>query len=146
MTSRIVGLGALLWRGLKAAWIWFRAWRRTRPFWGALWAILAGSWIIYCTGAEIGIALIGTVSTSAGIVTGGGLILFGAVAWFAPFYRSLCGMIAFVLALVAFPTSNLGGFLLGTVFGLLGGSMMWAWGEKRPRAKDRRALTLAEGL
>jgi hypothetical protein len=111
---------------------WFRAWRRTRPFWGALWVIMAGAWIIYWMSFDIGIALTGGWSYSAGYVMGGGLIMFGLVTWLAPHYKSLAGIVAFLIALGAFPTANLGGFVLGSVLGIIGGSMIWSWGEKKP--------------
>ncbi|HEY9371310.1 DUF6114 domain-containing protein, partial [Streptomyces sp.] len=66
---------------LAAVRSWFRAWRRTRPFWGALWLIVAGAWIIYWMSFDIGIALTGGWSYSAGYVMGGALIMFGLVTW-----------------------------------------------------------------
>ncbi|WP_328528627.1 DUF6114 domain-containing protein [Nocardioides sp. NBC_00368] len=118
---------------LAASRSWFRAWRRTRPFWGALWLIVAGAWIIYWMSFDIGIALTGGWSYSAGYVMGGSLIMFGLVTWLAPHYKSLSGVVAFLIALGAFPTANLGGFVVGSVLGIIGGSMVWSWGEKKPR-------------
>jgi hypothetical protein len=124
---------------LAAVRSWFRAWRRTRPFWGALWLIVAGAWIIYWMSFDIGIALTGGWSYSAGYVMGGALIMFGLVTWLAPHYKSLSGIVAFLIALGAFPTANLGGFVLGSVLGIIGGSMIWSWGEKKPRPSKRVA-------
>jgi hypothetical protein len=111
---------------------WFAAFRRTRPFWGSVWTVLAGLEIIRMMSFSIGLALNGGWGYSAGYVMGGGLILFALVACFAPHYKALCGVVAFLLALAAFPTANLGGYLLGSVLGIVGGSMMWSWGPKRP--------------
>ncbi|MGY0387566.1 DUF6114 domain-containing protein [Nocardioides sp. WG-D5] len=122
---------------LAAARSWFRAWRRTRPFWGALWLIVAGAWIIYWMSFDIGIALTGGWSYSAGYVMGGSLIMFGLVTWLAPHYKSLSGVVGFLIALGAFPTANLGGFVVGSVLGIIGGSMVWSWGEKKPRPARR---------
>ncbi|EGD42388.1 putative membrane protein [Nocardioidaceae bacterium Broad-1] len=122
---------------LAAARSWFRAWRRTRPFWGALWLIVAGAWIIYWMSFDIGIALTGGWSYSAGYVMGGSLIMFGLVTWLAPHYKSLSGVVGFLIALGAFPTANLGGFVVGSVLGIIGGSMVWSWGEKKPRPAGR---------
>lgn len=112
---------------------WFRDFRRTRPFWGALWTILAGVWIIHGMSFAIGLVLHAGWSYQAGYVMGGGLVLFGLLAWFAPFYKGLAGAMAFLLALGAFPTANLGGYLIGSLVGVLGASMIISWGEKRPR-------------
>ncbi|MFT4287171.1 DUF6114 domain-containing protein [Nocardioides sp.] len=129
---------------LVSAWLWFRAWRRTRPFWGGLWCIVAGAWIVKAMSFSIGLALTGGWSYAAGYVMGGGLILFGLVTWLAPHYRSLCGLVAFLIALGAFPTANLGGYLVGSVLGVIGSSMIWAWGEKKPRRPAGRATSGGE--
>ena len=133
--------------GLNDVRLWFRAFRRTRPFWGALWTIIAGLWIIRTMSFSIGLALTGGWSHAAGYVMGGGLILFGVVAIVAPYYRSLAGLDAFLIALGAFPTANLGGYLLGSILGIIGSSMIWAWGEKKPKKPSRkeRRLAAAEG-
>ncbi|MFT4264316.1 MAG: DUF6114 domain-containing protein [Nocardioides sp.] len=123
--------------GLDGARLWFRDYRRTRPFWGGLWTMLGGAWIIHAMSFRIGLTLTPGWSSSAGYVMGGGLALFGLVAWLAPFYRGLAALVAFLIALAAFPTSNLGGYLLGTALGIVGSSMIWAWGEKTPRRPRR---------
>lgn len=144
MPSRSRRAASLAGRGAKSAWRWFTMWRRTRPFWGGLWTILAGLEIIKMMNFSIGIALTGGWSYSAGYVMGGGLILFGLCAWFAPHYKSLAGIVAFLIALGAFPTANLGGFLLGSVLGIIGSSMIWAWGDKKPTRRQRRKLAEAD--
>jgi hypothetical protein len=129
-----------------AGWLWFRAFRRTRPFWGGLWCILAGAWIVRSMFFSFVLAVSGGWSYSSGYILGGGLVLFGLVAWFAPHYRGLLGVLAVLLALAAFVAANLGGYLLGSVLGILGGSMVWAWGEKAPRRSRggrRRAVVRA---
>lgn len=129
-------------RGLTRAgivtWRWFRAFRRTRPFWGGLWALLGGLWIVRAMDFGFELAITGGWNYSAGYILGGGLALFGLVAWFAPHYRTLVGVLAFLFALAAFVAANLGGYLIGTVLGIVGGSMIWAWGEKKPRGRRRR--------
>ncbi len=115
---------------------WFRAFRRTRPFWGGLWCIAAGAWIVRSMFFSFVLAVSGGWSYSAGYILGGGLVLFGLVAWFAPHYRALVGVLAVLLGLAAFVAANLGGYLLGSVLAILGGSMVWAWGEKAPK-RDR---------
>jgi hypothetical protein len=123
---------------LNVARLWFRAWRRTRPFWGAVWTLLAGAEIVKLMSFSFGLALTGGWAYSAGYVMGGGLILMGLTALFAPHYKSLAGILAFVIALGAFPTANLGGYLLGSVLGIIGASMIWSWGPKRPTRRMRR--------
>ncbi len=125
-------------RALVAAWGWFRAFRRTRPFWGGLWTLLGGLWIVNAMNFGFEVAVTGGWNYAAGYILGGGMALFGLVAWFAPHYRTLVGILAFLFALAAFVSANLGGYLIGTVLGIVGGSMIWAWGEKKPRGRRAR--------
>lgn len=138
------GLGHKVFSGLDNARLLFRAFRRTRPFWGGLWTMLAGIWIIRAMNFGIGMAITGGWNYSAGYTLGGALVLFGATAWVAPHYKSLVGIMAFAVALIAFVAANLGGYLVGTLLGILGGSMIWAWGEKSPkRDRGRRSRAKA---
>lgn len=125
----------LRWFGLAR--IWFRAFRRTRPFWGGLWSILGGLWVIRWMNTTFFLAVTGGWSYSAGYVLGGGMALFGLLAWIRPDFRTISGLIVVLLSLFAFINANLGGFLVGTVLGIIGGSMIWAWGEKSPRRSKR---------
>lgn len=118
-----------------AAWRLFTAFRRTRPFWGGLWLILGGVVVVQLNSYPLGVVLGGGFSTSAGYILGGAMVLFGAVAWFSPLYARLMGLMGVLAALAAFVGSNLGGFLVGTVLGILGGAMVWGWGEKTPRRR-----------
>lgn len=124
-------------RSIAATREWFRAFRRTRPFWGGLWTMLAGAWIVRIMSTDLLLAFSGGWNYSAGYTLGGALVSFGLVAWFAPHYRTLVGIFAFVVALAAFPAANLGGYLVGSVLGIIGGSMIWAWGEKPPKDVER---------
>lgn len=124
--------------GALFVWRWFRDFRRTRPFWGALWLGLGGYAVTHFSASSLGFAVSGGWSSLAGYILGGGMILFALVGWFAPHYSSLVGFVGFLLALVSFLAANLGGFLIGSVLGVLGGSMVWGWGEKKPRSRVRR--------
>lgn len=117
---------------------WFRAFRRTRPFWGGLWLALGGVVVVKLNSYPIGIAMAGGFNRSGGYILGGSMVLFGMVAWFSPLYARLVGVLGVLAALAAFVGSNLGGFLLGSVLGIVGGSMIWGWGELP--ARSRRAL------
>lgn len=123
---------------MRGAWHWFTACRRTRPFWGGLLLIVAGLEIIQLMSSSLAIAVGGGWNTSAGYILGGGLIVFGLCAWFTPYYSKLVGLLGVLVALAAFVGANLGGLLVGTILGIVGGSMVWAWGEKAPK-RARRA-------
>jgi hypothetical protein len=109
----------------------FRAWRRSRPFWGGVVAILAGLPILYFPYAHLslgGLSIAMATTAGAGsLVIGLLLIVLGAAAWFQPMSRVFCGVGVTILTLVSIPVSNLGGFGLGLILGLIGGGLLCAW-------------------
>lgn len=111
----------------------FRAFRRTRPFWGALWLALGGLVVVHFARSPLTMVVGGGWSSSAGYILGGAMVMFALVALVAPLYRGLAGITGVLLGLAAFISANLGGFLVGTVLAIVGGSMIWGWGEKKPR-------------
>ncbi|MEX0428168.1 DUF6114 domain-containing protein [Nocardioides sp. DS6] len=138
--SRVRRLAGATRRGLGGARTWFRAWRRTRPFWGGLLAIAGGAWILRMMTFKLVFLVASGWGNASGYVLGGGMVLFGLVSWFAPLYRALSGLAVVGIALYAFVAANLGGYLVGTLLGIIGGSMIWAWGEKKPSRRERRML------
>lgn len=124
--------------GLRAVRLWFRDFRRSRPFWGALWLGLGGAAVIHFSRSPLTMVVGGGWNSSAGYILGGAMVMFASVALFAPLYRGLCGLVGVLLGLAAFIAANLGGFLIGTLLAIIGGSMIWGWGEKRPRRTRRR--------
>lgn len=131
---------------VRSSWRWFRAFRRTRPFWGGLWLALGGTAVVWLGAYPIALALGGGFNRSAAYILGGSMVLFGLVAWFSPLYARLVGLLGVVFALAAFVGSNLGGFLIGSVLGILGGAMVWGWGEKRPRRSRSRGHRVGGAL
>lgn len=130
---------AALIRRVTAGRAWFRAFRRTRPFWGGLWLVLAGVVVVRFMLFPLGLAVSGGFNTSAGYILGGALVMFGLVAWFAPHYSAFTGILGVMTALAAFVGANLGGFLIGSLLGILGGSMVWGWGALTPSDRRRRS-------
>lgn len=124
---------------------WFRAFRRTRPFWGGLWLALGGLAVVKLNSYPIGVAMAGGFNHSSGYILGGAMLLFGLTAWFSPLYARMLGLFGVLASLAAFVGSNLGGFLIGTLLGIIGGSMIWGWGELRPRGRRTRRERRAGG-
>jgi hypothetical protein len=58
------------------------------------------------------------------------LVLAGLLLLFHPVQRTFYSLLAIILALGSWITSNLGGFFLGMLIGVIGGSLAFAW---RPR-------------
>ncbi|MGX1128240.1 hypothetical protein RKD49_000430 [Streptomyces glaucescens] len=105
----------------------WRAWRRGRPFWGGLVTVLAGTEISILPLAPLEVMLQQGIAGLPSVLLGLMMILMGLSAWAAPHYRGLAGVVTVLLAVAALVMSNLGGFLLGTFLGIVGGSMIFAW-------------------
>ena len=117
-------------RSLRAAW---RAWRRSRPFWGGLLLILGGLELlalpltgVFVRGAIKLVIYIG-IGGVFGVLIGVLLIAAGIVVWVNPTHRVFYGIAGIVLGIVSFPASNLGGFLLGMLLAIIGGALAFAW-------------------
>ncbi|WP_219821912.1 DUF6114 domain-containing protein [Streptomyces sp. Ru71] len=110
----------------------WRAWRRSRPFWGGLATVLAGGEICVLPLAPLEVMLKQGVAGLPSVLLGLVMIVLGLSAWVAPHYRGLAGTLTVLLAVAALVMSNLGGFLLGTLLGIVGGSMIFAWQPVRP--------------
>ncbi|WP_241847968.1 DUF6114 domain-containing protein [Streptomyces sp. CB03578] len=119
------------------SWSWqrWRRWRRSRPFWGGLLTLLSGAWICVLPLAPLKIMLQQGVAGIPSVLMGAVLIVLGLTGWFAPPQRVLAGILTTLIATAALVLSNLGGFLIGTLLGIFGGGLMFAW---QPYA-DRRA-------
>ncbi|QKW21597.1 hypothetical protein HUT16_23315 [Kitasatospora sp. NA04385] len=127
----------------------FRAWRRTRPFWGGLLAMIAGVPILYFPYAKLSLGgLTIAMATTAGagsLIIGLMLIVLGLTAWFQPVVRIFCGVATTILALISIPVSNLGGFGMGFLPGLIAGGLLVSWAPlpARPEAAEGTAESVA---
>ncbi|WP_327372536.1 DUF6114 domain-containing protein [Streptomyces sp. NBC_01216] len=118
----------------------FRRWRRSRPFWGGLFATLAGAEICALPLAPLKVMLTQGVAGIPSVLMGLVVIVLGISVWCAPHYRALAGIVTTLIATAALVLSNLGGFLIGTLLGILGGGLMFAW---QPRSRERGDSTAA---
>lgn len=106
----------------------FRAWRRTRPFWGGLLVVVAGFELFGSGQLDFGhlhlqFGIQGLQATVIPIV----LVLLGVLIWTMPVHRVFYGVIALVLSVYALIGVNLGGFLIGMVLGIVGSVMALSW-------------------
>lgn len=120
-------------------WARFRAWRRSRPFWGGVFGLLCALVLIM----PFGTIKIGALTLSLQSLSGMSAVLLTVVitccavgVWVRPEFRIVCGLVTVVAALVSLPNVNFGGFGLGLVSGLVAGALMIAWspgtGDERP--------------
>lgn len=123
----------------------FRRWRRSRPFWGGLLILLGGGEILLTVKAPLPVIIhIGLQGTASYVVP---LVLFvcGLLVWFNPAQRLFYGILALILALVSWLTSNLGGFFIGMLQGIIGACLVLAWSPKRrPPKKPKRSAPPAD--
>jgi hypothetical protein len=115
------------------AWRAFTRWRRRRPFWGALLIILAGTEIALTQLAPVKVVVHLGVEGLAGQAVPIVMILCGLLLWFSPEQRMFYAILSVLLSLASWVTSNLGGFFVGLLLGVIGGSAAFAWSPRRPR-------------
>lgn len=128
----------------------FRRWRRGRPFFAGLSIALAGLDIYYWPHSSVGKMLSMGLPGISSIFISVFLVIFALTVWFYPTYRVFSGIAAIMLALLSLVATNLGGFFIGFLCGMLGGAFAVAW---TPRAeytaetrRQRRKREAAEAL
>jgi hypothetical protein len=127
----------------------FRRWRRTRPFWGGFLLLLAGIELlliplsgILIHGAVKLVVYIG-IGGVFGVLLGVLLIACGLLLWLNPAHRTFYAIAGVLLAVLSFIASNFGGFFVGMLLGIIGGSMGFGWTSsanqpiRRPRDPPR---------
>ncbi|MDQ7807366.1 DUF6114 domain-containing protein [Amycolatopsis sp. A133] len=118
-------------RRARAAWRRFRDWRRHRPFG-------AGMFLLPACGAiglppyasfRLGdvVLSIRTIGGLSALLIAALLLICAVSLWTRPQYRVAAGVTAIVVSLAALVSTNLGGFVVGTVLGLVGGALALAW-------------------
>jgi Family of unknown function (DUF6114) len=109
------------------AWRAFREWRRRRPFWGGLLILLAGAEMFLTEIAPLHVVIHLGVEGLAGEAVPVVLAVCGLLLLFAPDQRLFYSIIAVLLTVASWITSNLGGFILGLILGLVGCALAFAW-------------------
>lgn len=126
--------------GLYQRW---RAWRKSRPFVGALLAILGGTEILLLVSAPLKAVIHFGITNLIGFAVPILMILCGLMLWFAPAPRAFYAILILLSSLASWITSNLGGFLLGMLLGLVGGSLALAWSPDKGPKRSKKAAKAA---
>ncbi|MET7644572.1 DUF6114 domain-containing protein [Streptomyces sp. NPDC005426] len=118
----------------------FRTWRGNRPFWAGLFTMAGGVPIAYFPYANMHLGNVTlAMSTTAGagsLIIGVLLVTLGLTMWFHSIVRVFAGVAAILLALISIPVANIGGFLIGFLFALLGGALSVSWVPGEPNADE----------
>jgi MFS family permease len=104
----------------------FKIWRARRPFWGATLCILSGLIILWVPAKLYEVAAAPGSILFVGFFLGGLTLLMGVLSYIMPRLSTLLGVLA-IFASVLSIMGALGGFLIGTILGIIGGSMLIAW-------------------
>jgi hypothetical protein len=114
-------------RSLSTARRGFKIWRRTRPFWGGLLVICGAGEILLSEQGPLSLVIHIGIQGLAGYLIPVMLLLCGVLLWFSPAQRPFYSLLAIVLALGSWVTSNLGGFFIGMLLSLVGAAAAFAW-------------------
>jgi uncharacterized protein DUF6114 len=115
----------------------WRRWRTARPFTGGLLVILAGAEILLAVRAPLPVVLHVGMQGLVGYLVPVLLLLCGTLLLVNPAQRLFYSTIAAVFALASWATSNLGGFVLGLLLGLVGSALAFAWTPHRTQPVRR---------
>ena len=148
--------------GARAASAWqsFRAWRRSRPFWGGLLLLLAGVELVaipllsVLAHGSVKVVIYIGIGGVFGVLIGGLLMACGLLVWFHPVQRVFYAIAGVLLAVASFVATNLGGFFIGMLLGVTGASLSFGWthgpdrlaGQHRPRPRPARPPSEGLGL
>ncbi|WP_051263226.1 DUF6114 domain-containing protein [Tuberibacillus calidus] len=115
----------------------FKLWRNHRPFWGATLSVLAGLLILYIPIQLYAIAFVPGSFAFVGFLFGGLVLILGVLAYLYPQFSTVLGVIIMFLSILSI-MGALGGFLFGTIFGIVGGALCIAWKEQEiPHLPDQ---------
>ncbi|KKD05426.1 DUF6114 domain-containing protein [Streptomyces sp. WM6386] len=123
-------------QGVRSA---FRAWRADRPFSGGLLLTLGGAWILLTEKASLKVILHIGMQGLAGYLLPALMVVLGLLILFNPAQRLFYSITGVLLALGTWLTSNLGGFFVGLLLGVVGSCMTFGWlPDQEPRVSRRK--------
>lgn len=120
----------------------FRSWRAHRPFVGGLLLTLGGLEILLTV--KISLKLVVHLGTQglAGYLLPVLMVVCGLLILFNPAQRLFYSIVGVMLTLGTWVTSNLGGFFVGLVLGIVGSCMAFGWlPDQEPRVSRSQRRT-----
>ncbi|MET9814956.1 MULTISPECIES: DUF6114 domain-containing protein [unclassified Streptomyces] len=117
----------------------FRQWRAGRPFWGGLLLALGGTEILLTLKASLDVILHVGMQGLAGYLLPAVMLLCGLLVLFNPAQRLFYSVIGVLVSLGTWLTSNLGGFFVGLLLGVVGSCLTFGWlPDQEPRVSRRQ--------
>jgi len=115
---------------------WFREFRWTRPFWAALFTGFGGLFIgiVPFVSPVHDLIHVGYGTFVDELVALGLLAMAGAMLFF-PVLHMPAGLIAVGISVISLVVTNLGGFIIGMMAGIIGGSLSFGWVPDKRRYK-----------
>src|SRR5699024_3850524 len=111
----------------------FKQWRHKRPFWGATLTLLAGLMILYIPLHLYAIAFIPGSLVFVGFLFGGLILITGIFSYIYPQFSTVFGVVTIFLSVLSV-MGALGGFIIGTILGIIAGSLLIAWEKQDMRS------------
>jgi uncharacterized protein DUF6114 len=123
---------------VSRAWQAWRQWRHTRPFWGGFLVIVGGTEILISEKGPLPLIVHIGFQGLAGYLIPAVMVLCGLLLLFHPVQQTFYSLLAVLLALGSWITSNLGGFFIGMLLGVIGGALAFAWQRGQPGPEKLR--------
>ncbi|MFI7499669.1 DUF6114 domain-containing protein [Streptomyces sp. NPDC049687] len=124
----------------------FRAWRGRRPFVGGVLLALGGAEILVTMKAPLPVILHIGMQGLAGYLLPTLMLVCGLLILFNPAQRLFYSVLAVLLSLGTWVTSNLGGFMVGLLLGVVGSCVTFGWlPDQEPRVSRRKRRKAAQG-
>ncbi len=120
----------------------FRNWKITRPFWGATLALLSGLLICYVPLQLLEVAAVPGTMVFVGFFLGGIVLICAILSYIMPHLSTLLGIMIMFSAILSI-MGAMGGFIIGTILGIIGGSLCISW-RPFPKAKKKKNDTKKE--
>ncbi|MET7730553.1 DUF6114 domain-containing protein [Streptomyces sp. NPDC005402] len=125
----------------------FTRWVYGRPFFGGLWLTLGGAWILLTMKASVKVVLHVGMQGVAGYLLPTLMVLLGLLILFSPDQRLFYSVTGVLISMGTWVTSNLGGFMVGLLLGVVGSILTFGWlpdQEARVSRRERRGPTWQE--
>ncbi|MFI6408378.1 DUF6114 domain-containing protein [Streptomyces sp. NPDC050548] len=123
-------------QGMRPA---FRSWRASRPFWGGLLLALGGAEILLTEKVSLKVAMHIGMQGMTGYLLPVLMVLLGLLILFSPSQRLFYSIVGVLCTLGSWLTSNLGGFFVGLLLGVVGSCLTFGWlPDQEPRSERRR--------